>query len=93
MLHRNIRQRLYKNPTSVQTLRPLNPRMPSLMYNLLIQFIQRLNMIARERYRNQYQIRLSLLNIFLHRIARLRTKPCGRPDLRLPAEAVGVAEF
>ncbi len=92
MPHRNIRQRLNKHRATIQTLRALHPRMPRLMDDLLIQLEERLDMVAGERDGDEHQVGLAFLDVALHRVAGLGAQPGGGPDLRLPAEAVGVAE-
>ncbi len=66
--------------------------MPRLMDDLLIELEERLDMVAGERDGDEHQVGLAFLDVALHRVAGLGAQPGGGADLRLPAEAVGVAE-
>lgn len=88
----NVCKCLDEDRVSVQALCPLDARAIGFMHNLQVQLIQGLDVVAREGNRNQKQIFLASFDIFLHRVACLGSEPCRRAHLRLPAQAVGVAE-
>lgn len=62
------------------------------MDDFLVQLEERLDMVAGKGDGDEHQIGLAFLDVALHRVAGLGAQPGGGADLRLPAEAVGVAE-
>lgn len=89
----NIGQGLDEDRVAIQTLCPLDARAVGFVHNLQVQLIQGLDVIAGKRNWHEDQVGLAALDIFHNSILRLGSKPCLRADLRLPAEAVGVAEL
>ena len=57
---------------------------------LEVELVQSFYMIASERDRYEHRALLAESREALERVARLRSHPCTRPDLRLPHEAVGI---
>jgi hypothetical protein len=64
----------------------------SLLLDLDIKLIQRLDMVAGKSDRDQQDVLLAQLGQPLDRIRRLRTLPSGRSDLGLPRQTVRVRE-
>ena len=95
MLPSHIRQRLYKHLTPVQALRSFDPvptRLFRLMDDLLVDFIEGLDMVGSEGYGDEDEVFMALFDVFHDSVGGLGAKPGGGADLRLPAEAVRVGE-
>ena len=88
---RNVRERLDENLAAVQALDPLHALALGLVYDFLVELVQRFDVVGREGYRDEDKVRLASAHVVGYGVARLRTEPGGRADLRLPDEAVRVA--
>ena len=85
VLDSNIRQRLYKHGAPVQTLRPLDTRVAGLMDNLLVEFVERFDVVACESDRDEDEVCLALSNVMGYCVGGLGAEPGGGADLGLPA--------
>ena len=87
MIPSNVCQSLDKDGTPIQALRSFHAwkALGILVHNLLIQFVQCLDMITRKGDRYKYKVRLTSIDVFSDGVTCLGTKPSRRADLRLPA--------
>lgn len=88
----NVSKCLDEDWVAVQALCALDAGAVGFVDNLQVQFVQGFDVITRKRNRDQNQVRLSLLHVLLHGITCLGSEPGRGADLRLPAQAIRVAE-
>ena len=92
---RHIRQRPNERRTPVQALRPLDARAALLlrfMNDLLIEFEERFDVVAREGDGDEDQVGVAFAHVGHDGVGGLGAQPGGGAHLGLPAEAVGVGE-
>ena len=88
----NIRKRINEDGVAIETLGSLDSGVVGILDHFLIKFIESLDVVTRKRNWHQDDVCLAPLDVLLDRVARLCSKPGRRSHLRLPAQAVGVAE-
>ena len=87
----DIRQRLDEHSVPVQAFDTLDTLVVCLVDDLLVELVERLDMVTGESDWDQNEVGLALLDVVGDGVARLSAEPGGRADLGLPYEAVRVA--